>query len=140
VLWAGTYDGGLGRYFDGQWTHYNKENGLFDNGVFQILEDSQSNLWMSSNRGIFQASGKQLNDVATGVQCDSVSYGRSHGMQNASAMEGLWPARVKDKNGRLWFPTQEGVVVAEPEAGPSNQRFPPLLSNQQTSITPGGCD
>lgn len=118
VIWVGTYDGGLGRYADGRWTKYSQRNGLFDDGVFQILEDGQANLWMSSNRGIFRVSKRQLEDVATGRQSRviSVSYGRNDGMLNIECNGGLWPAGAKDKEGHLWFPTQEGVAVVDPEA------------------------
>jgi signal transduction histidine kinase/ligand-binding sensor domain-containing protein len=129
VLWVGTYDGGLGRYSEGRWTRYNRNSGLFDNGVFQILEDSQANLWMSSNRGIFRVSKKQLNDVALGKQNSviTISYGRSDGMLNAECNGGLWPAGARDKRGRLWFPTQEGVAVIEPEAISLDQRSPRVI-------------
>ena len=129
VVWVGTYDGGLGRYSDGRWTRYAQKDGLFDNGVFQILEDSRANLWMSSNRGIYRVSKKQLNNFAEGRQRSviTVSYGRSDGMQNAECNGGLWPAGAKDKDGKLWFPTQDGVAVVDPEFIPVNQRSPQVI-------------
>jgi signal transduction histidine kinase/ligand-binding sensor domain-containing protein len=129
VFWIGTYDGGLGRYSEGHWTRYTQKNGLFDNGVFQTLEDSRGNLWMSSNRGIYRVSKQQLNDVAAGRRKDviTVSYGRADGMLNAECNGGLWPAGAKDKDGRLWFPTQEGVAVVEPASVLGNQRSPRVV-------------
>jgi signal transduction histidine kinase/ligand-binding sensor domain-containing protein len=129
VFWIGTYDGGLGRYSEGHWTRYTQKNGLFDNGVFQTLEDSRGNLWMSSNRGIYRVSKQQLNDVAAGKGKDviTVSYGRADGMLNAECNGGLWPAGAKDKSGRLWFPTQDGVAVVEPASVLGNQRSPRVI-------------
>src|SRR3984885_5583419 len=129
VFWIGTYDGGLGRYSEGHWTRYTQKNGLFDNGVFQTLEDSRGNLWMSSNRGIYRVSKQQLNDVAAGKRKDviTVSYGRADGMLNAECNGGLWPAGAKDKDGRLWFPTQDGVAVVEPASVLGNQRSPRVV-------------
>ncbi len=126
VIWIGTYDGGLGRYANGKWTRYDHRNGLFDDGVFQILEDNRGNLWMSSNRGIFRVSKRQLEDVAEGRQSNviAVSYGRNDGMLNVECNGGLWPAGAKDKQGRLWFPTQEGVAIVEPESPVSSPRMP----------------
>jgi ligand-binding sensor domain-containing protein len=99
VLWIGTYDGGLGRYSEGHWTSYTQKNGLFDNGVFQTLEDSRGNLWMSSNRGIYRVSKQQLNDVAAGKRKDVItaSYGRADGMMNSECNGGLWPAGAKTR-------------------------------------------
>jgi signal transduction histidine kinase/ligand-binding sensor domain-containing protein len=143
TLWVGTYDGGLGRLSGGKWAVYNKKNGLFDNGVFQILEDGQANLWMSSNRGIYRVNKQQLNDVATGSQSSviSVSYGRSDGMLNAECNGGLWPAGAKDASGKLWFPTQQGVAVVEPDAITVNQR-PPRVAIESISLdhNPGAKD
>jgi hypothetical protein len=70
---------------------------------------------MSSNRGIFRISKRQLEDVAAGRQSRviAVSYGRSDGMLNVECNGGLWPAGARDKEGRLWFPTQEGVAVVD---------------------------
>jgi signal transduction histidine kinase/ligand-binding sensor domain-containing protein len=129
VIWVGTYDGGLGRFSGGRWTRYTQKDGLFDNGVFQILEDSRANLWMSSNRGIYRVSKKQLNDFAEGRQRSviTVSYGRSDGMQNAECNGGLWPAGAKDKDGKLWFPTQDGVAVVDPEFVPVSQKSPQVV-------------
>jgi signal transduction histidine kinase/ligand-binding sensor domain-containing protein len=129
VFWIGTYDGGLGRYSEGHWTRYTQKNGLFDNGVFQTLEDSQGNLWMSSNRGIYRVSKQQLNDVAAGKRRDviTVSYGRADGMLNVECNGGLWPAGAKDKDGRLWFPTQDGVAVIEPASILGNRRSPRVV-------------
>jgi signal transduction histidine kinase len=102
VLWVGSYDGGLGRYADNHWTRFTRDDGLFDNGVFQILEDAHQNLWMSSNRGIYRVD-KIL----------ASSYGRSDGLLNAECNGGLWPAGAKDDDGNLWFPTQGGVAVVD---------------------------
>jgi signal transduction histidine kinase/ligand-binding sensor domain-containing protein len=134
VMWVGTYDGGLGRLSNGQWTHYNTRNGLFDNGVFQILEDNHANLWMSSNRGIFRASKSQLNDVAAGKDSMviSVSYGRSDGMSNVECNGGFWPSGAIDEEGKLWFPTQEGVAVVEPDFNKETNRTPKVVVESVT--------
>ena len=134
VIWVGTYDGGLGRFADGKWTRYSQANGLFDNGVFQILEDARANLWMSSNRGIYRVSKKQLNDFAEGREGSliSVSYGLSDGMVNAECNGGLWPSGAIDKQGRLWFPTQDGVAVVEPDSAPAGQRTPKIIIESAT--------
>jgi hypothetical protein len=135
VLWIGTYDGGLGRYFDGRFTRYAQKDGLFDNGVFQILEDSQANFWMSSNRGIYRVSKQQLNDFAAGKRRSviTVSYGRSDGMLNAECNGGLWPAGAKDKDGKLWFPTQNGVAIIGPGLVPTNKQ-PPRVAIESADV------
>ncbi len=129
VLWIGTYDGGLGRFQNGRFTRYTVREGLFSDGVFQILEDSRGNLWMSSNQGIYRVSKKQLNDFAAGKirTITSIQYGKHDGMRNVECNGGLWPAGCKTRDGRLLFPTQDGVAVVNPEKLGTNLEPPPVV-------------
>jgi signal transduction histidine kinase/ligand-binding sensor domain-containing protein len=129
ALWIGTYDSGLGRFKDGKFTHYTVRDGLFNNGVFQILEDGRGNLWMSCNRGIYRVNKRELNEFAEGKirRVNSISYGKSDGMLNPECNGGLWPAGVKTRDGRLWFPTQDGVAVIDPETIAINPLPPPVV-------------
>ena len=128
VLWVGTYDGGLGRFKDGKFTRYTINEGLFNNGVFQVLEDKRGWFWISSNRGIYRVSKKELNAFAEGGlnSITSIAYNKSDGMLNAECNGGRWPAGVKLRDGRMWFPTQDGVAVIDPESIQINQQPPPV--------------
>jgi diguanylate cyclase (GGDEF)-like protein len=134
-LWIGTFDSGLNRYKDGHFINYNSQTGLFNNGVFQILEDRRGNFWMSSNRGIYRVSRQQLNDFAdkkiSAINC--VAYGSQDGMPSAECNGGRQPAGVKALDGRLWFPTMGGIVVIDPEAVPYNEQ-PPLPTIESVKI------
>ncbi|HEY3841140.1 MAG TPA: two-component regulator propeller domain-containing protein [Bryobacteraceae bacterium] len=129
VLWIGTYDGGLGRLENGRFTRYTVRDGLFNNGVFQILEDSEDHLWMSCNQGIYRVNKKQLNDFAARRTraITSVVYGKRDGMRNIECNGGLWPAGSVAADGRLWFPTQDGVAVIDPKKMARDSRTPPAL-------------
>jgi signal transduction histidine kinase/ligand-binding sensor domain-containing protein len=129
VLWIGTYDNGLARLKDGKFTRYTVGDGMFNNGAFQILEDAHSNLWMSSNRGIYRVSKQDLNDFAANKQkvITSIAYGTIDGMLNAECNGGLSPAGIKTRDGKMWFPTQNGVAIVDPEAVPRNLLAPPVV-------------
>jgi signal transduction histidine kinase/ligand-binding sensor domain-containing protein len=129
VLWIGTYDGGLGRFSNGKFARITEAQGLFDDGVFQILEDARGNLWMSSNHGIYSAAKRQLNDFAEGKtrSINSIAYGRQDGMRNVECNGGLWPAGIRAHDGTLWFPTQDGVAIVDPEKLPSAPKPPPVM-------------
>ncbi len=129
ALWIGTYDGGLGRFKDGKFTRFTERDGLFNNGVFQILEDGRGNLWMSSNRGIYRVSKRDLNAFANGEQTSitSVAYGKADGMLNEECNGGMAPAGIKTNDGKLWFPTQNGVAVIDPSTVWINQQSPPVM-------------
>jgi signal transduction histidine kinase len=129
ALWIGAYDSGLARFKDGKFTSYTTREGLFNDGVFQILEDDHANLWMSSNRGVYRVRKRDLNEFAAGERRDiaSIPFGKSDGMRNVECNGGLWPAGVKARDGRLWFPTQDGVVMIDPARVTTNQQPPPVL-------------
>jgi ligand-binding sensor domain-containing protein/signal transduction histidine kinase len=129
VLWIGTYDGGLARYKDGKFVSYSVKDGLFSNGVFQILEDAHANLWISCNRGIYRVSKRDLNEFADGVRTNvtSVAYGKIDGMHSVECNGGIWPAGTKTSDGRLWFPTLDGVAVIDPEAIAYDLQPPPVI-------------
>ena len=48
-------------------------------------------------------------------------------MLNPECNGGLWPAGVKTRDGRLWFPTQDGVAVIDPETIAINPQPPPVV-------------
>lgn len=151
VLWIGTYDAGLLRLKDGKFTSYTTREGLFSNGVFQILEDAAGNFWISCNQGIYRLRKQELNDYAEGrvKSIASIPYGKRDGMLNSECNGGTQPAGIKSRDGRLWFPTQGGVAIVDPGLVPVSPALPPvtveqvLVSNQpvpfrrQVKIGPG---
>lgn len=126
TLWIGTLDGGLNRLKDEKFTSYKIDNGLADDGVFQILEDATGHLWMGSNKGIFRVAKKELNDYAAGKikKISSDIFGIADGMASNECNGGSFPSGWKDSTGRLWFPTDHGVVVFDPDHLPVNQLAP----------------
>jgi signal transduction histidine kinase/ligand-binding sensor domain-containing protein len=128
ALWVGTYDGGLTRFKVGRFTRYTTTDGLFSNGVFKILEDDAGNFWMSSNRGIFRVSRRQLDDFAEGRirSVTTFPYGREDGLANTECNGGKQPAGMRTRDGRLWFPTQGGVAVIDPTVVTHNSLPPPV--------------
>jgi signal transduction histidine kinase/ligand-binding sensor domain-containing protein len=116
VLWIGTYDGGLSRLKNKRFFNFTIENGLYSNGVFQIFEDAAENFWISCNKGIFRVGKRELANVADGraAKVNSIAYGKSDGMLNTECNGGRSPAGARTADGKLWFPTQDGVAVVNP--------------------------
>jgi len=128
TLWIGTYGSGLNRLRDGRVDRYTARDGLYNDVVFSILEDSSDRLWMSCNKGIYSVSKKQLDAFSSGrtshILCSV--YNRSDGMP-ASECNGGSPAGWKTDDGRLWFPTLEGIAQIDPSRIPVNTRVPPVV-------------
>ena len=135
VLWFGTYGDGLVRYKDGKFFNYRVEQGLFNNGVFAILEDERGNFWMSSNRGIHRVGKQELNDFADGKipKLNSVSYDEADGMLNIECNGGRLPSAIKTKDGKFWFPTMGGVAIVDPNAERVNP-LPPKVVIESVSL------
>ncbi|MBX3743734.1 MAG: hypothetical protein KF833_00345 [Verrucomicrobiae bacterium] len=129
TLWIGTRDGGLGRFRDGTFTRITVRDGLFNNGVFQILEDEMGYFWMTSNKGIHRTRRADLDDFAAGRRPSilSVGFDKSDGLRNIECNGGRSPAGIRARDGRLWFPTQDGVAIVNPTAVHSNPRPPGVV-------------
>jgi signal transduction histidine kinase/ligand-binding sensor domain-containing protein len=129
TLWIGTYDGGLSRFRDGKFVNYTTTDGLFSNGIFRVLEDARGNFWMSCNRGIFRVRRDQLEDFAAGRirRLTCVPYGKEDGLAQTECNGGQQPAGIKTHDGKLWFPTQGGVVVIDPNEVTTNSMAPPVV-------------
>jgi signal transduction histidine kinase/ligand-binding sensor domain-containing protein len=118
VLWIGTYDGGLVRFKDGKLTTYSVKDGLFDNGVFRVLEDAHGYFWISCSRGVYRVSKRDLNAFAAGdvKKVASTAYGKIDGMLDIECNGGVDPSGIETRDGKLWFPTRNGVAVIDPES------------------------
>jgi signal transduction histidine kinase len=97
--------------------------------VFQTLEDARGYFWISSNQGIYRVQKQQLNDFARGKTgtVTSIAYGKADGMLNIECNGGHWPAGIRTRDGKLWFPTQDGVAIIDPEQVPINRTPPPVI-------------
>jgi ligand-binding sensor domain-containing protein/signal transduction histidine kinase len=128
-LWLGTYESGLFRFRDGRFTRFTTKEGLLSNGAFRILEDRRGRFWISSNIGIYRVARKELDDLAAGrtKTVTSVSYGVRDGMPGAECNGGGQPAGIQARDGRMWFPTQQGVAVLDPETIQVNYQPPPIV-------------
>ena len=134
TLWIGTYSEGLSRFKDGRFVNYKTDNGLYSNGVFAIREDARGNFWISSNRGIYRVRRRELEDVAAGrlKRVTSVGYGIQDGMLSAECNGGRQPAAITDRDGRFWFPTQDGVAVVDAASERPNDLPPPVVIESAT--------
>jgi signal transduction histidine kinase/ligand-binding sensor domain-containing protein/DNA-binding response OmpR family regulator len=140
-LWIGTDGRGLARLDPRAWARAGADrgirqvgsrDGLFDDVIHQILEDSLGRLWMSSNRGIFWVTRSELNAFFDGraKRVHSTGYTERDGLRNREANGGTQPAGAKGADGRLWFPTQDGVAVVDPRTVGADRMAAPILVEQ----------
>jgi len=135
VLWIGTYEGGLVRYKDGKFITYSVKDGLYDNGVFRVLEDAHGYFWISCSRGIYRVSKHDLNAFAAGdlKKVASTAYGKIDGMLDIECNGGVDPSGIKTRDGKLWFPTRNGVAIIDPESV-VHDSVPPLVMIESSLV------
>ena len=114
TVWIAT-TAGLIRIRDDQGTLITSRHGLPDSQVMSFLQDRRDGLWMSSNSGVFRVPLSDLQAVADG-QLDRLRvrlFDASDGMPRTEANGGFMPPAWRDRNGRHWYPTTDGVAVFE---------------------------
>src|SRR6185503_1272955 len=84
---------------------------------------------MRSNDGVFRVSKKDLEarTPGSGPPIECVPYGRSSGIRGSECNGGSQPAGWKGRDGRLWFPTGDGIVVVDPAHLRRNDRAPEVV-------------
>ena len=131
AIWIGTKQG-LNRFKDGRFFAFTTEHGLHDNLVNHLLEDDFGRFWISCNRGIYRVRRADLDAVADGradrVHC--AVFGEADGMLSAETSGESQPAGCKASDGRLYFPTNHGLVVIDPRDFPIESPMPPLVIEQ----------
>jgi signal transduction histidine kinase/ligand-binding sensor domain-containing protein len=115
TLWIGTA-GGLCSWREGKLFAFTQENGLVNETISQILEDDAGNLWLGSYGGIMRVGRGDLQAVAEGRKrsLQLSAFGRGEGMLSEECLGGFSPAGLRSKDGKLWFPTAKGLVMADP--------------------------
>lgn len=118
VLWIGTNGNGLKRWLKGKMTSFTAEKGLLDNYIFSIAEDDNQNLWMSSSKGVFRVSRKELRDFSEQKirSVHSTAYDEADGMASRQCVGFGQPSFWKTSSGQLYFPTVRGVAIFDPKS------------------------
>jgi ligand-binding sensor domain-containing protein/AraC-like DNA-binding protein len=130
VFWIATHGAGLKRLKNGVLTSYTVARGMTSNFIYQLLEDSQENLWMMSDSGVLRVAKNELNQLAAGQvkRINCVSFGITDGMpsiefNNSSSRH----SAIKTRKGELWFATMKGIAVVNPVEIKINKTPPPVI-------------
>jgi signal transduction histidine kinase/ligand-binding sensor domain-containing protein/DNA-binding response OmpR family regulator len=152
-LWVGTEGRGLARLDPREWgdstrrhriVRITTQNGLYDNAIHRILADDADRLWMNTNRGIFWVPRAELVAFAEGRarEVHSTAYTERDGMRNREGNGGVGSAGTRTKDGRLWFPTQDGVAIVDPRIVTARRVTPPAVVERivagDSTIIPSG--
>lgn len=116
ILWIGTYGGGLNKLDlkNMQFTHYRKKDGLSDDVVYGIVEDENSNLWMSTDNGL---------TMFNTLTAKATVYDERDGLQS---MEFSGGAYHQNKIGEIFFGGINGFNRFHPLSIQDNLQAPPV--------------
>ncbi len=116
-FWVLTYGGGLNSLNrqTGKFGHFTEENGLPNNVLYGVLEDSKKNLWFSTNRGISKF---------TPLDTTFVNFGVEDGLQANEFNSGAY---AKGKSGMMYFGGINGLNYFNPDSIKGNSYVAPIL-------------
>jgi len=128
TVWIGSLKG-LTRWRNGGLATITTENGLWNESIYHIEEDGKGNFWMSSPGGIFHVPARELHECADRARAlvDCTGYNRNDGLAAQECSGGVQPAGARTPDGRLWFPTVDGLVCVDPGSVIDNPLPPPVL-------------
>lgn len=108
-----------------------RAQGLPSNSPHTVREDAHGHLWVNSNQGIFRISRPGLNALLAGAGhgLSPLVLGLSDGLTELEGNGGVQPAAAWDRRGRLWFPSQSGVVRFDPLDIPLREHPPRAVIN-----------
>ena len=127
-LWIGTM-AGLCCWRNGAMSTWTTAHGLLNDAVLQILEDGAGRLWLGTRAGIMRVDKDDLRLVADGRKplLDVFGYGRGEGMLSVECSAGSSPSAGRTADGKLWFPTAQGLVMIDPaKLGRNRRPAPPV--------------
>ena len=122
TIWAGTYGGGLNKLsFKGQgarniaFEYYTQEDGLPSDVIYSIEEDTEGNLWLSTDNGL-----SKFSPVSLHVE----NYVKEDGLGESVFSEAT---SLKTAKGELLFGHLNGFVRFYPEAIKKDTRQYPIV-------------
>jgi len=128
-IWVGSL-AGLERLRNGTWTTWTREHGLPGDGrVKAIIADRSGHFWMMTGGGLLRLPRAQLEATPDGSP-RPLSFARigtfdgvvPHGGDLAPS-----PSAPSDRAGRLYFTTQDAIVVVDPSAVIESSMIPPIV-------------
>lgn len=137
ILWIGTETNGLNffKVDDRTIVPVTVKNGLQDSAVYHMIEDDNGFFWMSGQKGISRVQKKGLYDFVEGRKPGVTAslFGKADGMKEDECNGGFQPAGWRSADGRIWFPSTNGLVSINPDDIKINL-VPPLVRIEKVIV------
>ena len=128
-LWVATNGQGLQVLDGGRFLSVDRRQGLPASSVLWIVEDGLGALWFSSiNQGVFRAGRPALLRAARGeARIEARRFGFGDGLRDEECVGTGQPAGARTRDGRVWFPTNTGLLSIDPSRLKPPTPPPPFL-------------
>jgi len=136
TLWIGSAGGGLGRLDAGGCFSWDTQQGLPDDVVLGVVDDSEGNLWLSTGKGLCRLARallKKPREIAGPRQAKLVFETDT---LSSSFLNFGWPRALRSAEGHLWFATGSGLIGIDthswqPEKPPPQVHIEAVLADNQ---------
>ncbi|MBX7223582.1 MAG: response regulator [Blastocatellia bacterium] len=125
-LWI-TTNAGIAVFRKGMITNLSRIAGMEAEPGGQLVEDNRGDFWFGSNRGMFQIPKKELLRAAEGslVPVQTRLFTKADGLKNDEfTIPGIG---LRSSDQRLWFATQQGVLMIQPRTLVANPISPTVV-------------
>ncbi|MVT09089.1 sensor histidine kinase [Chitinophaga tropicalis] len=117
-LWITTDNYGISLYKDNRLIPLPTDENKYLEAAHCIVLDKQGYLWISTNKGLFQASYRDALEYAAGRQQTLfyLHYGKEQGFYTNEFNGGCQPCALQLQNGDISLPSLEGLVYFSPSS------------------------
>src|SRR4029077_71750 len=134
AVWAAT-EGGLSRIKDGHIETLSSKNGLPCDEVHWSIEDDDHAVWVYMPCGLARIERSEWYAWVDNPRhvIKAMIFDNSDGVASIGVYGSFGPRVTKSSDGKIWFPTYDGVSVIDPHHLPLNKLPPPVYVDQITA-------
>ena len=140
TLWAAT-EGGLSRLKGSRIATLTTRNGLPCDAVHWSIEDEDRAFWLNTACGLVRVARSEVDAAAdaaepggrTGSALRTTVFDLSDGVRARGLAGNYKPQVARSRDGRIWFPSGDGVSVIDPRHLHVNALPPPVHVEQVTA-------
>lgn len=103
-IWLGTTGEGVYRYDGKEFTQFTEKDGLSNNNVWSVLEDTLGNIWFGTDDGVSRYDGKTISKISFTVT-NSIGSGTAISQSGKNIVWSIF----QDKKGTIWFGSDDGI-------------------------------
>jgi len=109
-LWIGSAGGGLGYLTNSRSLAWDTQEGLSDDVISGVVQDTEANLWLVMPRGLFCVASNSVAFALSGNSSLKPKLMFETDPGSDRSLNWGWPRAVRSAEGRLWFATAGGLV------------------------------